>query len=83
MENSNYENKNIETIYLNNMGKNQYLKVKNSLLELEKFFRELKDKKLKDTEIEIKKKIEVLLFKTFIVPIDNMDKFDVKKKLKT
>ena len=60
------------------MGKNQYLKVKNSLLELENIFRELKDKKLKDTEIEIKKKIEVLLFKTFIVPIDNMDKFDVK-----
>ena len=38
------------------MGKNQYLKVKNSLLELEKMFRELKDKKLKDTKIEIKKK---------------------------
>ena len=36
MENINYENENIETKYLNNMQKNQILKVQNSLLELEK-----------------------------------------------
>ena len=32
------------------MQKNQFLKVKYSLLELEKDFIELKDKELKDTE---------------------------------
>ena len=42
MENSNYKNKNIETIYLNNRQKKQSLKVKNSRLELEKYFIELK-----------------------------------------
>ena len=36
MKNSNYKNENIEIRYLNNMGKKQFLKVKNSLLELEK-----------------------------------------------
>ena len=36
MENPNYENENIETKHLNNMQKNQILKVQNSLLELEK-----------------------------------------------
>ena len=30
MENSNYENKNIERKYLNNMGKKNVLKVKNN-----------------------------------------------------
>ena len=34
MENPNYKNENIERKYLNNMRKNQLLKVKNSLLEL-------------------------------------------------
>ena len=31
MENLNYKNENIERKYLNNMRKNQFLKVKNSL----------------------------------------------------
>ena len=44
MENLNYKNKSIEKKYLNNMRKNQFLKVKNSLLELEKDFIELKDR---------------------------------------
>ena len=44
MENSNYKNENIVIKYLNNMQKNQFLKVKNSLLELEKDFIELKDR---------------------------------------
>ena len=48
MENPNYKNENSETKYLNNMRKDQFLKVKNSLLELEKDFIELKDRKLKD-----------------------------------
>ena len=49
-ENPSYKNKNIERKYLNNMEKNQFLKIKNSLLELEKYFTEMKDKELKDRE---------------------------------
>ena len=44
MENPNYKSKNIERKCFNDMRKNQYLKVKNSLLELEKDFTELKDR---------------------------------------
>ena len=36
LKHSNYKNKNIETEYLDNMGKTQFLKVQNRLLELEK-----------------------------------------------
>ena len=38
MEYPSYENGNIERKYLSNMRKNQFVKVKNSLLELEKDF---------------------------------------------
>ena len=38
MENSSYKNENIERKYFNNMGKKEYLQIKNSLLELEKYF---------------------------------------------
>ena len=55
MENLNYKNENIEKNYLNNMRKNQILKVKNSLLELEKNFIELRDSELKDRELKIKR----------------------------
>ena len=48
MENTNYKNKIIETKYLHDMQKNQFLKVKNSLLELENKVSELKDRELKD-----------------------------------
>ena len=41
MENPNYKNENIDRIYLNNMQTNQFLKVENSLLELETYFIEL------------------------------------------
>ena len=47
MENPSYKNKNIERKYLNNMWKSQFLKVKNSLLELQKYFIELKDREIK------------------------------------
>ena len=61
MENSSYKNENIERKYFNNMGKKQYLEVKNSLLELEKYFIELKDRELKDIEAAfIKREIEEL-----------------------
>ena len=42
------------------MLKNQYLKANNSLLELEKHFIELKDRQLKDREVNIKREIEGL-----------------------
>ena len=58
MENLNSNNENIERKYLNNVRKNQFLKVKNGLLELEKDFIELKDKELKDREAKIKTEIE-------------------------
>ena len=38
MENRNYKNKTSERKYLNVMRKNQFLKVENSFLELEKEF---------------------------------------------
>ena len=57
------------------MGKNQFLKVKNSLLE----FIELKERELKDREVKIKREIEELFFKPIIVSIDDMDKFEVKE----
>ena len=38
MENLNYKSENTDRKYLKNMRKNQFLKVKNSLLELEKDF---------------------------------------------
>ena len=60
IENSNYKIKNIDGKYLNNMHKNQFLKVKNSLLELEKGFIDLQNRELKDRELKIKRKIEEL-----------------------
>ena len=54
MENLNYKNEIMETKYLK-VWKNQFLKVKNSHLELEKDFIGLKDIELKDTEVKIKR----------------------------
>ena len=48
MENSIYKTENNQTKYLNST---RFLKVKNSLLELEKNFIELKDRELKDREV--------------------------------
>ena len=56
MENLNYKNENIERKYLKNTRKNQFSKIKNSLLELEKYFIELKDRELKDREVKIKER---------------------------
>ena len=44
------------------MQKNQFIKVKNSLLELEKNFVEFNDRELKDRKVKIKREIEELLF---------------------
>ena len=66
------------------MPKNQFLKVMNSLLELEKDFIKMKDKDLLDREVKIKGELEELFFKKIIVSIDDMDKFEKKmKKVKT
>ena len=46
---------------------NQFFKVKKSLLELEKDFIELKDRKLKDGKVKIKRNTEQLSFKAIIV----------------
>ena len=43
MENLKYQSKNTEKKYLNNLQETQFLKVKNSLLQLEKYFIELKE----------------------------------------
>ena len=73
MENSNYKNENIETKYLKDMRKNQSLKVKSSILELETDFTELKNRELKNRETE-----EPFL-KPIIVSLDDMDKFEQKE----
>ena len=79
MENQNYENQNIERKFLIFMRKDQFLKVKNSILELEKDFIELKDRDLNDREVKIERKIEETSFKSIIVSIDDMDRFEKKK----
>ena len=61
------------------MRKNQFLKVKNSLIELERDFIELKDREFKDREV---KEIEELFFKSIITSIDDMDKFEEKEMKK-
>ena len=64
------------------MQRNQFLKVKNSLSELEKDFIELKYIELKDIEVKIKREINELFFKPIIVSIvsiDDVDRFEKKK----
>ena len=58
------------------MQKNQFLRVKISLLELEQDFIELKDSELKDREVKIEREIDKIFFKSVIVSIDDMDKFE-------
>ena len=65
--------------FLKFIQKNQFLKVKNSILELEKDFIELKDRDLKDREVKIERKIEEIFFKSVTVSIDDMDRFEKKK----
>ena len=79
MENLNYKSKNIERKYFKNMRKSQFLKVKDSLLELEKKILELKGRELKDRAVKIKREIEELFSKPIIVSIDDMNKFEQNK----
>ena len=64
------------------MQKNQFIKVKNSLLELVKDVIESKDREFKDREMKFKREIEELFFKPIIVSIDDRDKFEEKKMKK-
>ena len=67
MENLDYENKNIERRYLENMRNYQLLKIKNSLLELEKDFIGLKNTELKDRKEKNKREMGELFHKLIIV----------------
>ena len=78
IENSNYKKENIEINYLKNVRKNHFLKIKNSLLKLEKDFIELKDRKLKERKVKIKREMEELFFKLIFVSIDDMDMLEQK-----
>ena len=82
MENWNYKNEKIERKYLNIIWKNQFLKVKNSLLKLEKDFIELKDIERKVREVKLKKEIEELFIKPIMVSIDDMDRFEEEEMKK-
>ena len=59
------------------MSNNQFLKVKNSILELEKDFMGLKDR-----EEKVKTEIKELLYNPIIVSKDDVDKFEEDKMKK-
>ena len=61
------------------MRRNQCLKVKDSLLELKRYFIESKDRELKDRDLKIKREIEELFFKPITMSIDDMDKTEGNK----
>ena len=63
------------------MWNNQFWKVKNSLLELEKDFKGLKDEVLKDREEKIKRETEQLFYKPITVSKNYTDKFE-KQEMK-
>ena len=56
--------------------KKQFLKIKNSILEIEKHFMSFKDRELKDRGKIIEREIEELFYKPMILPNNDMDKFE-------
>ena len=58
--------------YLRNKLSNLFLKVQNSLLEIEKDFIEFNDIELKDSETKIKREIGKLFFKPHNINLDDM-----------
>ena len=79
MENLKYSksrNENNEVKCLNNTQRNKFLKVKNSVLELENDIIGLKDGELQDRELKIKKEIIELFLKPIIISVDDMDRFE-------
>ena len=77
MENQTITMKVLRENYLKNMPNNQFLKVKNSLLELEKDFTELKNR-----EEKIKREIEELFYKSIIVSKNDIGKFEEQEMKK-
>ena len=82
MENLDYKNENVERKYLKNIQNNQFLKVKNTLLELKKYFMELKDIELKDRQEKIKREVEELFYKLIIMSKDDMGKSEEQEMKK-
>ena len=66
----NYNNENNDAKYLNKMQETWFLKVKNSLLELEKYFIEMKDREIKDRKLKIERKIRELFLQPINVSVD-------------
>ena len=77
MECRNYKNENTERKYLSITQKNQFLKVKNGLLELEKYLMDLKGIELKDRDMRIKRNTRTF-FKLIFVFIEDMNRFGKK-----
>ena len=67
---------------LNNVWKNRILKIKSTLLELEKCFKELKKKELNNRATKFRKETEELFFKTINISIDDKDNIEGKEKMK-
>ena len=78
MECRNYKNENTERKYLNITQKNQFLKVKNGFLELEKYLMDLKGIELKDRDMRIKRNRRTF-FKLIFVFIEDMNRFGKKR----
>ena len=80
MEKQNYKKENIERKYLKNIQKNQFLKVKNSLLELEnQILQNRRIEDVKDREVKLKREVEELFFKSIIVSIDRFEQKEMQK----
>ena len=85
MKNQDYKDENIERRYLRDIMQNyQFLKVKNSLLEFEKDFIQLKDRESKIRKEKLERDIKGLFHKPLIVSKDDMDKFEeqIMKKIR-
>ena len=61
------------------MQNKQLLKVRNSLLKLEKDFMKLKDRELKDREEKIKREVEQLFYKPSKDDMDNFEEQEINK----
>ena len=85
MKNQDYKDENIERRYLREIMQNyQFLNVKNSLLEFEKDFIQLKDRESKIRKEKLERDIKGLFHKPLIVSKDDMDKFEeqIMKKIR-
>ena len=58
------------------------MKKNNSLLELDKYFKELENRESSERETKIRNDIEEQFFKPINVPMDGIDQFEEKRMLK-